>query len=87
MGDAPVVPLKDGDCRFWTVVASDGAAVTFRENVGKWSLQDRLDGFLKDGQNDLGSFTQIDHIEAASEEQIAHWIKTHAWVPTLKAFA
>lgn len=92
LGSAPIVPLKDGDCRFWKVVTQKivgGTPMCFvcRENIGKWTLQDRIEGLAKESSLDLSALAKIDHIEPASTDDVALWLRTHTWVPTLKEAA
>ena len=82
VGDAPVIPFKEGDYKFWSVVTRKGErCLTFREMIGVVSLQERLDHFLRceSSQAQPAGYKMIfaDHVRPARSKEVEAWAKVH----------
>ena len=86
--EAIPVSFSDGDYKLWKVVCENpgmperfpqGAYVIMREMVGKISLQQRLDDFLRTEQSTPQAFMMLfsHHVEPATEGDLEYWADGH----------
>lgn len=77
--DATALPFEEGLYKFWTLVGQDGSELTIRETVGKVSLQQRIDNFLKHDMRYMTARAVLcpKYIAPATPHEIAAWARVH----------
>ena len=76
--DAPIHEFTEAQYKFWTIVGSLGE-LTVRETVGKVSLQQRIDAFIKNEYWFMHARALMAplYIAPAAKEEIELWAKNH----------
>ena len=79
IGDAPVIYFIEDAYKFWKVVGREGHCLILRETVGKTSLQQRIDNFIKNESGFVYARALLTphHIEPANASDIGIWAGNH----------